>query len=429
MIIKILTKLFGPAMDYPAYRAFWFGTMASVSGFQILSFSQFWLIHELTQSPMYLGYVGLASAIPSIVLNVFGGVLADKISRQKLIAVTQTVNAILILFLALLTATGIVEAWHVIILAFFTGAINAFDQPARQAIYPSLIDHKVMMNAVALNSVIWTGTSIIAPAVAGLIISLAGTAIAFGVAAVGFITMAIIVFSLHVPLSESSLRTSNNDLIAGIRFVLKNNIFIFLIGMSFFISFFGMSYIPLMPVFTVEVLKVSASAQGILMGFGGVGSLLSTLVLARIGNFDRKGLLIVVGAFIFGGLITTFALTSKEFESYSLAIVLIFLIGVSFSVFWIPIMSSLQIMVPDHMRGRVMGVFGITWSIVPLGAIYVGSVAGFIGSPSNGVPIAVAIGGMMIMLFAMGPALLNKNVRQLGLLLSQHIRDGESGTD
>ena len=287
-------------MGYPSYRAYWLGTLASVAGFQMLSFSQFWIIHELTQSPLYLGYVGLANAIPSIALNLFGGVIADRLDRQRLIALTQTVNGTLILVLAVLTAAELVEAWHVIMLAFIAGGVNAFDQPARQALYPGLIEHKAMMNAVALNTSIWTGTRIVAPAVAGLIITLAGTATAFLLSSAGFFTMAIIVLSLKVSSPERSQGTRINDLIEGVGFIVKNNIFLFLISMTFFISFFGMSYIPMMPVFAVEILKVGADGQGVLLGFGGVGALLTTMVLARIGNFRQRGVLIIVGAFLFG---------------------------------------------------------------------------------------------------------------------------------
>ena len=135
MLSAIMVRALGPAMAYPAYRAYWFGTLASVSGFQMLNFSQFWIIHRLTHDPIFLGYVGLASAIPSIVLNIFGGVLADRLERRRLIAITQTVNGLLIIVLTLLTFTGIVQPFHVIVLAFLAGAVNAFDQPARQALY------------------------------------------------------------------------------------------------------------------------------------------------------------------------------------------------------------------------------------------------------------------------------------------------------
>ena len=171
-------------MQTPSYRTYWFGTLASVLGFQMLNFSQFWVIHELTNSPLYLGYVGVANAVPAIILNVFGGVVADQINRQKLIIVTQFVNSFLIIILAALVFTDVVEAWHVILIAFITGGINAFDQPARQALYPSLVERKVLMNAVALNTAIWTGTRIVAPAIAGLVITLTNTAASFTLSAI-----------------------------------------------------------------------------------------------------------------------------------------------------------------------------------------------------------------------------------------------------
>ena len=262
----------------------------------MLNFSQFWIIHELTQSPLYLGYVGLANALPAIALNIFGGVVADRLDRKRLISITQTINGVIILILSGLTFTGSVQAWHVIALAFLAGAINAFDQPARQALYPSLIDRSVMMNAVALNSAIWTGTRIIAPAIAGIIISLTSTATSFLISALGFFVMAAIVLSLNIPKNESEHPQSSegNDLFEGVRFIWKNNVFLILICITFFNSFFGMSYIPMMPVFAVDILKVGADGQGILMGLSGIGALMATMIIGRTGNFKQKGLLIIV---------------------------------------------------------------------------------------------------------------------------------------
>ena len=135
----------------------------------MLTFGQLWLVHELTESPLFLGFVGVATAVPAIALNLFGGVFADRLDKRRLIMVTQTLSALLIFLLATLTVLELVEVWHVLAIAFVTGAVNAFDQPARQALYPHLIDRKVMMSAVAMNSSIWQGTRIAAPAVAGII--------------------------------------------------------------------------------------------------------------------------------------------------------------------------------------------------------------------------------------------------------------------
>ena len=141
-----------PAMQYPAFRSFWLGMLVSVGGFQILRFGQFWLIFELTGSPLALGYVGLANGVPAIFLNLFGGVAADRMDQRRVIYVTQTITAGLIFLLAAITFMDLVNVWHLLTISFLAGAVEAFDQPARRALMPQLIDRKVMSSAVALNS-------------------------------------------------------------------------------------------------------------------------------------------------------------------------------------------------------------------------------------------------------------------------------------
>ena len=426
---RILTRLLGPAMGFPSYRVFWFGTLASVCGFQVLNFAQFWVVHRLTGDPLFLGWVGLANAVPAIVLNLFGGVLADRMERRKLIAITQTVNGLIILILAVVTFTGVVQAWHVILLAFFAGAVNAFDQPARMALYPILIDRSVMMNAVSLNSAVWTGTRIIAPAVAGLIITVVGEGFSFLLSAMGFFTLAVVVMRLKIPdsvKSERRERKSRSDLSEGIKFILGNSIFTFLIAITFFNSFFGMSVIPMMPVFAVDILKVGADGQGVMMGVGGVGAVAITLILGRIPNLRHRGMMIVLGSAVFGLALALLAVTSKELGNYPLAVLLMFVMGAFSSVYMISIMSSLQLMVPDHMRGRVMGFYGMTWSIMPLGAMYTGALAKVFADGGEGVPIAVAIGGILLSVFAIGPVLMSKKIRNLDAIIEQRRNIRES---
>ena len=379
----------------------------------MLTFGQLWLVHELTESPLFLGFVGLATAIPAIALNLFGGVFADRLDKRRLIMVTQAMSAVLVFLLATLTLLDLVEVWHVLAIAFVTGAVNAFDQPARQALYPHLIDRKVMMSAVAMNSSIWQGTRIAAPAAAGIIIAATGTAVAFFLAGLGFVIMTAVIAGLRVPpIERGATGSAAQDMLEGLKFIRRNSIFSFLIGMTFFNSFFGMAYIMMMPIFAVEILKVGADGQGVLLSVGGVGALMTTLLLGSIGNFRRKGLLLIGGAVMFGLSVAAFALTSKYVGSYALAMVLMFAMGISSSSYMISIMSSLQMMVPDRMRGRVMGFYGMTWSIMPLGGMQAGAMASAVG-----VPVAIAIGGLVVSAFALGPALVNRRVRNIGSLL------------
>jgi MFS family permease len=387
--------------------------MASVSGFQILRFAQLWLVHELSESPLALGYVGMANAVPAISLNLFGGVLADKFDKRKLIMTAQTIASILVFVLATLTLVGAVEVWHIIAIAFLAGVVEAFYGPAHESLYPHLVERKALVSAVALDSSLWQGNRIIAPAIAGVIIATAGTAAAFFVAGIGFITMAIVLSTLKVPPIPRTQGTSAaRDLLNGFRFLKNNSIVAFLIGMTFFNSFFGLAYIMLLPIFTVDVLGVDADRQGLLMAVGGLGALKTTLWLGSRSSTGGKGMLLIGGAVTYGLALAAFALTSEYVGNYWLAFALIYVMGVTNSAYMISVMSSLQMLIPDHMRGRVMGLFGMTWSLMPLGGTQASAVANFIGAP-----FAIAIGGFLVSAFAIGPALINRQVRNLGTLL------------
>ena len=406
---------FPPALHYPNYRTYWLGLLASVAGFRMFEFSQFWLTYQLTESPLYLGYVGVAQAVPGVVLNLFGGVFADRLDKRRLIVITQVVTAGLILFLATMTALDLVNKWHVLIVAFLAGGVDAFNQPARQALFPLLIDRRVMMSAVALNSTVWPGTAIVVPGIAGVIIAVADTHVALYLSALGFLAMAAVVYRLRIPRIESSTRSSPaHDMLEGFRFIVRNSIFSFLIAMTFFNSFFGISYQIMMPVFAVDVLKVGAPGQGLLLGVRGIGALLTNLWWGSRTQVPHKGRLIIGGAVGFGLLLAAFSLTSQFVGFFPLALVLIFIMAIFNSTYTISIQSSLQMMVPNQMRGRVMGFVGMTWSIMPLGGMYTGVLAGL-----TGVPIAVATGGLAVSAFALGPALINRKVRSLDALLRQ----------
>ena len=314
-----------------------------------------------------------------------------------------------------MVALDLVNKWHVLIVAFLAGGVDAFNQPARQALFPLLIERRVMMSAVALNSTVWPSTAIIVPGIAGGIIAVADTHVALYLASLGFLVMAIVVQRLRIPKIESVTRGSPaQDMLEGFKFIVKNSAFSFLIAMTFFNSFFGVSYQIMMPVFAVDVLKVGAPGQGILLGVRGVGALLTNLWWGSRTQVPHKGWLVIGGAVGFGLLLAAFSLTSQFVGFFPLALVLIFIMAVFNSTYTISIQSSLQMMVPDQMRGRVMGFLGMTWSIMPMGGMYTGALAGLIG-----VPIAVATGGFFVSAFALGPALINRKVRGLDALLRQ----------
>jgi MFS family permease len=414
-----------PALHYPGYRAYWLGLLASVGGFQMLRFGQSWLVYQLTGSPLALGYVGLASGVSAIGLNLFGGVFADKFDQRRLIMTTQGLTAGLIFVLATLTLLDAVQVWHIVVIAFGVGAVEAFDGPARQVLYPHLIDRRLMVSAVALNSAVWQGTRIIAPAVAGFIIAWAGTAVAFYLAGLGFLTMATMTYGLRVSrITRKGRGSAAHDILEGLTFIRQNAAFSFLIAMTFFNSFFGLAYITLMPVLAVDILHVGAKGQGLLMSVGGVAALLTTLWLSSRSSVGSKGWLIIGGGVMSGLSVAALGLTSAFVGSFPLALAIMFVIGICNTTYTTSIQSSLQMLVPDGMRGRVMGFYGVTYNIVPLGGMLAGALANLITAP-----LAIAVGGLAVAAFAIGPAMMNVKIRNLRTLLRQAETDAASGME
>ena len=384
--------------------------LVSVGGSQVWLFAQVWLAHTMNRSTLFLGYVGLANAIPSIVLNLFGGVFADRLDRRRLLMVTQTSSGLLLVLMAVLVHIGAAQPWHLLAISFSTGAVNAFDQPARQALLPDLVERKAMMSAMALQGLVWQGTRIVGPAIGGLIIVWWGNAAALYVSAAGYFVMLAVLVQLDLPKIEVRRQTgAARDIVDGLLFIKSNSVFSFLIAMTFFNSFFGMSYVWLMPIFAQDILKVGASGQGMLLSMVGAGGLLISLLLSVTGKLPRPTLFIVGGAMITGLSLTAFAITADRIGSFPLAMVLMFAMGLSSTAYMTGVRTSLQILVPRDMLGRVMGFYGMTWSLTPLGGMEAAFVSGIIGAP-----IAIAIGGVAVAAFAAGPGLLNRRVRGLG---------------
>jgi MFS family permease len=394
------------ALRYPQFRRFWLGNLAAVSGQQIMWVAQGWLVYQLTDSPVYLGYVGLATALPAIILNLAGGVTADRLDQRKVILATQIITATSVFALATLTALDLVEVWQVLIVAFTSGCMQAFNNPARQSIFPNLVERKDLMNAVALNSMVWQGTRIVAPATGGAVIAVFGVATGLYICAFGFLVLGLAVIGLPAP--QKRERTGGEsvfgELGVGVSFIRANFIFTFLIGMSFFNSFFGFSVNQMMPVFARDILDIGPWGQGVMLSSTGVGAMLGILAIGYMGDTDRKGMLIIGGATAFGGFIILFALSTF----FPLSLVALFLMGAFGSVYMITVQTSLQMRVPDELRGRVMGIYGVTHNLGPLGAMQAGLLASALGAPA-----ALTIGGAAIILFALGVAYSRREVRGL----------------
>ena len=397
------------ALKYPAFRRYWLALLTSVIGFNMLTmFSLGWLMFELKEDTRFVGYVGLSIAAPAIILNLFGGVFADKLNAKRMLGSTQAVTAIVVLALAVLTLQDDMDYRYVLVAAAMIGAVQAFDEPTRQSIWPRLVDPQALPNAVALNSVIWTGTRLIGPPLAAGIIQWGSISTAIFISAAGFVALALVSQTLTVRPIDRARGKMFGEMAAGFLYVNRHPIFPFLIGMTCFNSMFGMSYIYLMPVMAKEVFGVGAQKIGLLMAASTVGSVTIAITAANLRSIHFRGTIIIGAAVMFGCFLLLFALTAK-LEMYALSLPAVLLAGAFNSLFIMGVMTTLHTLVPDNFRGRVMGFYSLTWSMAPLGALQANFIAHYISPPA-----AVAIGGAMVIGFALTAGLGNNSIRSLG---------------
>jgi MFS family permease len=399
------------ALQSTAYRRYWLGSLASIGATQLLVLGAGWLVFELSGSPLKLGLLGAAGAVPQILVSLFGGVLADRLDKRKVLMVTSLVVASLLLLLAVLQFTHVVAVWHVIVIAALIGLTSGFDWPARQAFFPNLIERRHMMSAVVLNSVLWQGTRMIVPAIGGIVIALSSTAVVFLAAAAGFFTMFLVLISLQIVHRIPQRGNSLHQFIEGLRFIGSSKLFAILIPLTWMVTFFGVSYIQLMPAFA-EILGVGEKGFGFLVSASGVGSVTGTVLTMFVQNTRRLGWVILGGSFC-----ATFALLGFCFvtafagaieNAYAGAMCFVVLMSLFNSIFLISSMTVLQMRVPDTLRGRVMGIHGITFSLIPLGALFSGSLASAYTAPA-----AVAIGASIVMLTVISVATTQPEIRRL----------------
>ncbi len=396
------------------FTLLWLGLIISNSGSWMQIVAQGWLVYKLTDSPFYLGLVGVSRAIPMIVLPPMGGVIADRLPRLKLLKVTQSMSFLLALPLGVLVSTHTVQIWHILALSFLSGAVNAFDQPTRQALLPDLVRREDLANAIALNSAAWQGSSTFGPTLAGLAVPVIGIAGAFYANAISFLAVVAALFMMRdVP--ERSAGAVNRglfqDLADGLRYVGATRMVLILILLSTVTSVFGRSYSQLLPVFAGGVLHKGSSALGFMMAAPGAGTLLGAGAVAWMRDIRHKGPVLFLGMAAFSASLVLFAVN----RMFLPALFLLFLSGAFSLVFSTMLTTMLQLEVPGAMRGRVMSLVTVTLQgFAPLGSLLVGSLAEAVGTPE-----AVAISAVVVGIGAVLAAIAAPDVRDFVSKLDQ----------
>jgi MFS family permease len=360
------------ALSQPKYMRFWLGSLAAVGGTQLVMVAQSWLIvKELGGSGVEIGFVGGVTAVPAIIVSLFGGVLADRIDRRVILIVTSAITTALLAVLAVLDATDAVQVWHVMVISAGVGLVTGFDWPARGAFFPQLISKDQMSSAVTLNTIMWQGTRIVAPAIGGVLIATLGTEAVFFASAGGFAAMTVVVSTLKVPRAPARPRRNvGRELAEGVQFIWRTPLFRVLIPLTYANMFFGMQYIPLMVLFSDEF-GVGPNAFGWMLTMLGVGAVCGTVLANRLQAGGLLGRSMLAGTFVFTLFLIAFAFA----PTYAAALPLIFCASFCNSIFMINSMTALQLEVPDQLRGRVMGMHNITFNLIPLGGLVGGVVA------------------------------------------------------
>ena len=394
------------ALKHRNYRLYWFGQLASVLAQNMEAVAQSWLVLELTNSPLLLGLTGLTFTIPTVALTLIGGAIADRADRRRIMILAQAGSAMIFLVLTALVIFNWVALWHVMVLAFFTGCVRAFDRPSRMALLPQMVPKEDIPNAVAIGGTIWQLNKLVGPAIAGMLIYWVGIGATYLVC---FLASATAIglwlgISLQGRPVQSTSRGLLKDMAEGLIFIRQNEIYWVFIGMTFFNSVFGMSYVIMMPVFARNVLHVGAQGFGFLQSAGGGGALAGVLFAAYLSHRRGKGLQAINGALVFGVTLILFAMSNW----FTLSLIAAFALGMAGQFYMTTIHAILQMNLPNELRGRVMGIHGLAWELMPIGGLIAGAIAEFAGAPA-----AVAFGGVMVAGMAFVVAIAMPTIRRL----------------
>jgi MFS family permease len=370
------------ALRHANYRRWFLGQLVSLVGTWMQITAQGFLVFELTHSTAYLGYVGFAAGAPSLLLMLFGGVIADRIARRRLLVITQSTMMILALSLAGLAFTDLVQPWHIVVLALLLGTVNAFDAPAAQAFVLELVDRQDLPNAIALNATLFNLATVVGPTVAGLTYAAFGAAWCFALNGVSYMAVIVALLLMRLPNHVAAPRAQSAlaQVQEGVRYTLANPLLRTLMAIPAVAVLFVAIYQTLLPAWAVDVLHGDAATNGLLQSARGFGSLLGALMIATLSQGARRGRWLTVGMFWYPASVLIFA----GVRPLPLSVLALVGVGWGGMVLYNSANTLVQLHVPDVLRGRVMSIYSlIMFGGMPLGALWAGTLAHFIGAPQT----------------------------------------------
>jgi len=373
------------------YRLLWVNHLVVFSGYWILVMAQGWLVLQLTDSAFWVGMIAFMVGIPALFLSPFGGLYADRFDRRKLMLFGHGMSALLIFLLATLTSTGVIAIWHIAAISVLLGTVWALTDPASMAIIPSLVTPDDLMNATAMNTLSWQLSRFIGPAIAGVLIGLVAIGGTFYGAGIASVVAFLLLSRMRSPATVTPRRTSiGKDIREGLSYIKSNKVALMLILLMAVVALFALPYVWLMPVFARDVLGVGEAGYSQLMMAVGAGGLVGAITAAKLGDFKRKGWLLIGSALTFTVTLILFAMS----RSFPLSLVLSVIIGGANGIFGAVTNALLLSIIPDQFRGRVMGLFLISWQLPSIGSLMLGAATDWVG-----LPVAVIAGAFICTVF------------------------------
>lgn len=366
------------ALRHRNFQLYFGGQLISNAGTWMQIIAQGWLVYELTHSELSLGIVGFASAIPTLLVSPWGGVVVDRVPKRSLLIMTQSGAMILAFILAALTFTHAVQAWHIVLLAAGLGVVNSFDAPARQAFVVEMVGREDLPNAIALNSMMFNSARVVGPAMGGLLLAAIGAAWCFTINGLSFLAVIFGLWAMQIIPREARHQSESawKQLTGGIKYVSGQTDLGGLILLSLIFSIFGISYSTILPAFVDHMLKQGAAAYGWINAATGVGAVTGAFMIANHRGSNWRSTWLFWASVSFPIVLIMFAFN----PFFPLSLILGVGLGIGFMVEFTMINTLLQTRVEDHLRGRVMALYTLTFfGFSPFGNLAVGALSERIG--------------------------------------------------
>jgi len=384
-----------PALAYPDFRNLWLGQIVSAAGSQMQFWALNWQVYEITRSPYALGLIGLVRVGPILVFSLLGGMMADARDRRQMLLITQTTLALVAFALAGLAYTGRTSVGAIYLLTALGAAAIAFDNPARQALVPSLVPREHLPNALALSSTGFQVATIAGPMLAGLIIGKFGPANAYALNGLSFgaVIVALLVLRYRPPREADAAagRVDLDSLKEGLRFVWRTPILVSTMTLDFFATFFS-SASALLPIFARDILHVGPTGYGLLAAAPAAGSLIAGVLVSSLPPIVKQGRVLLLAVVAYGLATIGFGATS----AFWLSALFLAGTGAADTVSTVLRQTIRQMVTPDRLRGRMVSVNMIFFMGGPqLGELEAGLLAGLVSAP-----FSVITGGVGCLLTA-----------------------------